>query len=131
MIVWADVVEIAPELSTVTLAVQTTVLAVISETVSPESFCGSDTALYKLAASNLAAHYATTLKNANDSAGNQQGPIASESIGGLSVSYGDGFGASRGATANSRAGYETTGYGAAYLMLLRTSPCAGFGIMVV
>jgi uncharacterized membrane protein len=127
MIVWADVVEIAPELSTVTLAVQTTVLAVISETVSPETFCGSDTALYKLAASNLAAHYATTLKNANDSDGGQQGPVASESVGGLSVSYAGGFSGAN----KSRAGYETTGYGAAYLMLLRTSPCAGFGIMVI
>jgi hypothetical protein len=132
MITWADVEDFAPQLAgdVISESSQARIIRFVQENVSPSKFCGAETALYEQACLNLAAHYATEQLQAKANAGNQ-GPVQSESVGGLSVSYGGGFGATRGATANSRAGYETTPYGATYLSLLRTSPCAGYGIMVV
>lgn len=127
--VWADVVEVAPELSTFPVGLQTLMLQMADEAIDASQFCGDTTATYKMAFLNLAAHFATYRNNANASHA-QSGTVQSESVGGLSVSYG-GFGVARGASANSRAGYETTPYGYAFLALLRSSPCSGFAINVV
>lgn len=129
MITWADVEDFAPQLAgdVISESSQARIIRFVQENVSPSKFCGAETALYEQACLNLAAHYATEQLQAKANAGNA-GPVQSESVGGLSVSYGSGH--SRSATM-SRAGYETTPYGATYLSLLRTSPCAGYGIMVV
>ena len=127
--VWSDVVAVAPELSTYPVGLQTIMLARAVESIDPAQFCGDDTADYALAVRYLAAHFATDQKLASANAANP-GKIQSESVGGLSVSYGS-FGVTRGATANSRAVYESTSYGALFLGLLRSSPCSGFAINVV
>lgn len=127
--VWADVVALAPELSTFPLALQPIYLRLADEAIDADQFCGADTAAYQLAFLNLVAHFATeeVKANANYAA---TGTVQSESVGGLSVTYGS-FGAARAAVSNSRAGYETSPYGAAFLSLLRSSPCSGFAINVV
>lgn len=123
--VWADVVEVAPELSTYAAGLQTIMLARAVESVDPAQFCGDTTADYDLAVRYLAAHFATEQKNAAASP-TTSGKVQSESVGGLSVSYG-----SHGAGAPSRQGWESTSYGGLFLALLRSSPCSGFAINVV
>lgn len=124
-VVWADVVEVAPELTTYPVGLQTLMLARALESIDAAQFCGDATAEYNLAVRYLAAHFATEQKNATENAG-VSGTIKSESVGGLSVSYG-----SHGAGAASRAGWESTSYGALFLALLRSSPCSGFAFNVV
>lgn len=123
--VWADVVEVAPELSTYAVGLQTIMLARAVESIDPAQFCGDDTAEYDLAVRYLAAHFATEQKLAVANA-SASGAVKSESVGGLSISYG-----SHGAGDKSRQGWDSTSYGAAFLALLRSSPCSGFAINVV
>lgn len=123
--VWADVVEVAPELSTYPVGLQTIMLTRAVDSIDAAQFCGDDTAGYDLAVRYLAAHFATEQRNA--ASGNAaSGAVKSESVGGLSISYG-----THGAGAQSRAGWESTSYGALFLSLLRSSPCSGYAINVV
>ena len=125
-IVWADVVAWAPELTNTPLAVQTLSLARAHEIVDPAIFCGDTTSSYTLALIYMAAHIATLQAQASG-AGSAAGLVASESIGGLSVSYKSGF-----SDNPTMGGYERTGWGQNYIDLVRTSPCySGLGIMVL
>lgn len=122
---WADVVTVAPELASYPVPLQSVMLNRAINAIDAAQFCGDTTDDYWLAVLYLAAHFATDQKNANANAGNS-GFIKSESVGGLSVSYGE-FG-----KYSSRYSHGSTSYGALFDDLLRQSPCnVGFGINVV
>lgn len=130
MVSWAQVLAFAPELSSVNPTVSALILQCAHEFVPASEFCGAD---YTLAQIYLAAHMASLhVKACGESggAGSTQGPVASESIGGLSISYRNGYGVG---SYVSREGYERTPYGMAYLELLRASRCgsAGLGFTVL
>ena len=130
-ITWADAVAFALGLASITApTIQQLLLDITLENVNAVQFCGDTTALYTLACLNHIAHLGT-LQIASAEAGTAAGTVASESVGGLSVSYAKGFGAG-GVLSYSRAGYERTPYGTTFLELLRTSPCGTkVAIMVV
>lgn len=133
MITWAQVVAFAPELTNVNPTVQALLLARAQEVVPAAEFCGEASPSYNIAMIYMVAHMASLhVQTCGDamSAG-ATGPVQSESVGGLSISYKDGYG--MGGAPASREGFERTRYGAAYLELLRSSPCGsgGLGIMVL
>jgi hypothetical protein len=80
-IVWADVLAIAPELSTVATGTFQAILTIADRQIDDERWgeFADDGRRY------LAAHMATI---SNGDAGGAAGPIASETLGPMSVSYG-------------------------------------------
>ncbi len=126
MISWVQVVAFAPELATVNPTVQELLLQYTHESVPEGEFCGAD---YTLAQIYLAAHLATLHVQTCDAAsgGAVTGPVQSESVGGLSTSYKDGYGMG---SVLSREGYERTKYGAAFLEIARSSRCGSAGLGV-
>ncbi len=103
---WAEVVLIAPELSTVASDTQGAILADVAlQLVNPAMGAGNA----KLAGKYLAAHLATVAGRAGAGA-----PIISESVGPISVGYAAGI--------FSYEALHTTSYGIEYLRLLNTTP---------
>jgi len=128
MITWANVVSLSTDFECVTPSLRTLIINQVNETIDPALFCGADTTAYKLAQMYLAAHYAA-VQLAASKAGTAAGPVQSESVGGLSVSYKANYSSS---ASMSREGYERTPWGAMFLELLRSSPCGGgLGMMVL
>jgi len=126
-ITWAQVVAFAPELDGVNPAVQALILARVQVAVPASQFCAADLDLAQI---YLAAHMGSIHACGAAARGaGASGPIKSESVGGLSVSYADSF--SLGGEL-SRGGYERTKYGMAYLEIARASMCgsAGLGMFV-
>lgn len=111
-IVWADVLGVAPELSTVSALGQTDILAYVNEAFVVDEWGGDASKLLRLARIYLAAHYGTV--SVQGSAG-AAGPVIGESAGGLSRQY----------ASNSPMGtdplFDTTPYGKAFRNLARRS----------
>jgi len=106
---WDDVEAIAPELSTVSADAQTMILAYVNDALDVSLFGGEDAAKTKLIRVYMAAHRgAMTQRNGVG------GSVSSQSVGGISRSYGTvGGGADD---------YNSTAYGQEYLSLIRNSP---------
>lgn len=77
-ITWAEVVDIAPELSTITLQTQGSILGIVSRQVANADVWGD---LQDDASRYLAAHLATLTRRLGN------GPTASEGVGPLNRSY--------------------------------------------
>src|SRR5688572_2749485 len=105
-ITWADVVGLAPALSTIASGTQTAILAAANVHVANSEW--GDSA--NLAATLLAAHFATALYSG--AGASASGPVASKTVGSMSVSY---------AVLASENGLERTGYGREYLRLVRNT----------
>lgn len=106
-IVWADVVNHAAELSSVDTDAQTDILAHVNTTLDVRVFGGEDSPKLKLARIYLAAHMATL-----QTLGGSSGDIQSESVGGVSYSYG---------AAADASDFSSTSYGKQYSALVRNS----------
>jgi hypothetical protein len=100
---WSNVVAMAPELSTLSVAQQNLIIADVKLLVS--TAFGD---YQEIAQRYLAAHMGTILNSSNKSA---TGGLQSESIGDASISYGSIQDASR---------YDTTAYGRKYKEILDT-----------
>lgn len=84
---WADVILIAPDLSTVASGAQTAILADVAAILSVESYWPTS-ALHVLAQKYLAAHLGTLcLRSSGGGSLGGAGPVTSESVGDVSVSY--------------------------------------------
>lgn len=103
---WSDFVAVAPDLSTTSPTTFAAMSQFAANQISASTF-GSN---YKLAGCYLTAHLIAT------STSGQAGPITSESVGGVSVSY---------APSGSR-DLGRTGYGVAYHRLMRIAAGGGF-----
>jgi hypothetical protein len=112
-IVWADVTAHASDLSTVSAGAQTDVLAYVNDTVDPDKLGGEASARYRLARIYLAAHFGTVVLAQGTP---PAGPVTSESVGGVSRTYGVAAGAS-----GSASEIASTGWGREYLALIRRS----------
>lgn len=106
-IVWDDVVNHAAELSGVNGDAQDDILAHVNTTLNVAVFGGEGSAKLKLARIYLAAHMATL-----QILGGSSGDIQSESVGGVSYTYG-------GSTSTSE--FNATSYGKQYTALVRNS----------
>lgn len=114
---WADVVNVAPELSTVSSTRQTLFITLAEERVSNEFFRGVDAKTYLLARAYLAAHFATM--PGTGSIG-PVGATTSMSEGGVSESFSQ-------VTPRTMSLLSTTSYGRMFLLLVGWSPAvAGF-----
>ena len=113
-IVWADVVALATELSTIDGAARVFILEYVNGPgMDPDSFDGEDGPTTRLARIYLAAHMGAGIgKGAAGAAG---GPVTSESMGGLSRSY------SVGSVAASADSTGSTAYGRMYEALVKNS----------
>lgn len=107
-IIWTDVTAIAPELSTYGATGQTIMLAYVNASVATNMFDGEGGPRTKLARVLLAAHLATATSRGDGGAG----PVASESAGGLSVSY---------SNLSTQRLLGSTSYGILYLSIVDTS----------
>lgn len=117
-ITWTDVTDVASELLVgVTSGGQTKILAYVEAAVAPDAFGGEDSPIYVLARAYLAAHYG--LLNKQGSAA--QGPVTSQSEGGVSQSFASLIGTSNDIFLGS------TTYGRAFLSLVRRSGVARAG----
>lgn len=84
-ITWNHVLDHYPELSTIDVDAQVDILAIVNtEMLNPTMFGGENARTYKLARIYLAAHICAMELMGADGA---QGPVTSESAGGLSRSY--------------------------------------------
>lgn len=105
-IAWSDVTAIAADLSATSAGAQTAILAYVNGNgCNVDAFDGEAGDVTKFARMNLAAHLGTTIRY-----GAGGGPIASQSAGGLSRSFGSWSGSSL---------LGTTGYGRMFLTLAR------------
>ena len=104
---WSDVTAIAPEMSTVSSGAQTMILAYVNNVLNVSEFGGESAPTLKLARVYLAAH-----RGAASLGGGGAGPITSESMGGLSRSYGAGVTTDR---------LDSSPYGREYLSLVNMS----------
>ncbi len=110
-IAWSDVIELAPELSTVSAGAQSTILAYANDALSVAAFGGETSPKLKLARVYLAAHVGTlSSQGGNPSAG----PVTAESADNISRSY-----AAR--TVANPSDWDATSYGQLYAALVRTS----------
>lgn len=105
MITWSDVTAIAPELATVAGGTQTAILADVATEVIVANWPSQEKA--DRASKYLAAHLATLSKRAGAA-----GPIQSQAVGGVSVSY---------AVSAMAAVLAATAYGQEYQRLQRLS----------
>jgi hypothetical protein len=121
-ITWADVVAIAPSLSTgVGVTAQAMIIAFVTEVVDDSDDAWGDGALYTMGASLLAAHFGSLVKT--NSANGAQGPVTSMAQGDTSKSFAaPTFDASEGALG-------ATSYGRNYLALVATLP-SSFGLLL-
>ena len=103
-IIWADVTALAPELTAPSEAARVYLLAHVNAELDPAMFDGEDGPTLRLARIWLAAHLATV---GALSTGGAAGPVMSESVGGMSISYG--------ASSSTDAALGTTAYGRLYL----------------
>ncbi len=110
-ITWADVVAVAPELSTVASDAQDMIIAYVNDDVSPAAFGGETSPKLKLARVYLAAHEGTL---ASQSGAGPAGPVTSETDGTIARSY------AAGSTDNA-SHWNSTSYGRSYVALVRTS----------
>jgi len=100
---WADVVAIAPNLSSLTTTQQNAVLLDVDIQLSEDKI-GSK---YNLACKYLAAHLGTLVSRGSDG---PSGPIQSEMVGSVSRSYAANF---------NLTGYDTTTYGQQFRNIMR------------
>lgn len=112
-ITWADVAAFAPNVSTFAAGAQTDVLAYVNTELDSSGFGGDDSPGYRIARIYLAAHFATASQAGAAIAGTYG--VASESAGGLSISYGGS------AFSLSASALGSTPYGTLYLGLLNQS----------
>ena len=110
-IIWADVLALAPELTEPSDAARVYILEHVNAELDVDMFDGEDGPTTRLARIWLAAHLATS--GASSSGGGSVGPVTSESVGGMSISYG--------AYDTSDAAAGTTTYGRLYLSLVQNS----------
>lgn len=103
-ITWADVVALAPELSTINTTTQTDILAFTNAVLDVTKFDLEAGPTTRLARIYLAAHFGTLSKLG------AAGPLIGESAGGLSRSYAMPIGKSQ---------FLTTSYGRAFYQLIR------------
>lgn len=111
-ITWANVLDHAPELSTVDTDAQTDILAHVNTTLIPDDWGGESSPKLKLARIYLAAHMGTMI---TQGATNKAGPVIAESADGLSRQYG------WSSSTDSDALYDSTSYGKQFRTLLMTS----------
>lgn len=123
-VTWADVILIAPDLSSVASGSQNAILADVSTILSNAS-AWPTTAMHDLAKKYLCAHFgALALRSTGGGSASGAGAVASEAVGDVSVSY------SNPSTSDlSQAGLASTQWGLQYLALRRRSMMRG--IMVV
>ena len=108
---WDMVIALAPELTTgVTEDAQDMILAHVNADLDASMFDGEDGPTFRLARIWLAAHLATAGASGS---GGATGPVTSESVGGMSVSYGT--------LATTAAAIGTSTYGRLYLELVQNS----------
>jgi len=112
-ITWDDVEDIAPELASLSEDAQTIILNYVNQALAVVEFGGEGSATLRLARIYMAAHYGTVTARGGTG---PAGPVTSESAGGLSRSYGL---VTSGGSGDEMA---TTGYGQAYMSLVRRSP---------
>jgi hypothetical protein len=119
-IVWTDVTDVAPAMSTgVPVGFQTKILAYVEEVVNPAAFGGEDSITFLLARSYLAAHYAALYKMGTFGA---QGPVTSQSEGGVSQSFAS-------VMPQADSSLARTNYGDAFLTFVRRSGYARSGFV--
>ena len=117
-ITWTDVTDVASELLTgVTTGGQTKILAYVEAVVAADVFGGEDSPIYTLARAYLAAHYG--LLNKQGSAA--QGPVVSQSEGGVSQSFAS--------IVSGGEDFLPTTYGRAFLALVRSRGRARAGFV--
>jgi hypothetical protein len=104
---WADVLLIAPDLSTLATAERAAVLADVDAQLDEDKI-GADYK-YQLACKYLAAHFGTLVKRG---AAGAVGPVSSESVGSVSISYAV-------TSAMSSDGLSSTVWGAQYVAIIR------------
>lgn len=112
-IVWSDVTNLAPELSTTAAGAQTLILGYVNESVDPAVFGGDTTFKYTAARSLLAAHFATTLRRGPSGAGG----LILEKVGDVERQFAP--------LSFASTNYGSTAYGAMFETL-----CLGLGIGV-
>jgi hypothetical protein len=112
-IAWSDVEAHAPELSTTGAAAQTNILAFVNDALRVSDLDGETGPKTKLTRIYLAAHMGTADALAQRSTA---GPVASETVDGLSRSY-----ATAAPSSVSDDFLALTGYGRSYLFMVRTS----------
>lgn len=111
-ITWADVLTMAPELSTVSAGGQTSILAYVNGALNVDEFVdGEDGAQLKLARIYLAAHLGTLALP--DVSGASSSIVTSESAGPLSRSY---------AQLSTSEAQSLTSYGSFFSELIRRTP---------
>jgi hypothetical protein len=115
-IVKQDVLDFASELSTVTDAVWTKVLAHVNQINLTSDDSDEDRVLARI---YLAAHIARVVKFANSEENNVSGPVTSESVGGIRRTY------ANITSATTQSALKTTPYGQLYLDLLMGTFCNG------
>lgn len=108
-ITWTNVTNIAPELSTAPVALQTAMLASVNGRIVEAQW--PSVARAEEARAYLAAHMATLLRRGG---GGSVGPLSSITVGQVSKTF-----ATPGSTASS---YDATPYGSMYKQLLRENP---------
>ena len=108
-IVWTDVTDLAPELSTIPLGGQTAILALVNDYLDPDTWGGEDAPKLHSGRCYLAAHLATLGKRKGKS-----GSVSSEAAGGLSRSYAM-------PAMLSTSTLQLTSYGAMYILLAKST----------
>lgn len=112
-IAWADVTAMAPELATVDVGAQVTILAHVNAALSVSTFGGEAAPKLRLARILLAAHYGTGVASGGAA---PAGPVVSESDGGLSRTY-----AQPGGGDSAGSAWASTSYGRELAALIRSS----------
>lgn len=113
-ITWTNVTDHASELSVVSAAAQTDILAVANTTFNPAEFVDETSVKLKLARIYYAAHFGTLEKE--KSGGAAAGTVIAESAGGLSRNY------ASAASIVSSSGFDQTPYGRLLIVLIRSLP---------
>ncbi len=111
-ITWTDVTNHAADLSTVTTAAQTDILAHVNTVLNVEMFGGETAPMLKLARVYLAAHYGAVW---GQGAAGAAGPVVSEGMGGLQRSY------AWSAMTGDPDSLSSTAYGKAFRSLVRST----------
>lgn len=107
-VAWSDVVDLQPNLSTVSAGAQAKILAYVNEGLEAAAFGGEDSPRYVLARCYMAAHLAELTKKSGAA-----GAVSSETYarGSVSIAYG-----------TTDEGLMSTSWGQAYKDLLDASP---------
>lgn len=113
-ICWSDVVATFPEVREISSTAQAVVLAHVNQAFAPARFGGESSPTLRLMRLLLAAHMAEQIPDAS-SAGQADGLVASESVGGVSRSY------VYPTTSGSDEAYKATAYGRQLASIMRSS----------